>query len=248
MRIVRQLETKRLRINLQFRLQCQHGLRRPRLRPEHHRPYLPRRGRRWGDHRRACGLPGPGRIRPPLSGRTPSELADDLLYQLGALQSLAGAAGAAGAAGGEVRYVKSHGALYNTIVQHDVHAQAVVEAVRSFSPDLPLLPLPGSIALAKADAAGLRGVAEAFADRAYHADGTLVSRREAGAVINDQDAGLGNMVRLAQTAKITAIDGSIIPIDADSICVHSDTPGSVAMAAAVRSGLGSAGITVRSFA
>lgn len=173
---------------------------------------------------------------------THAELADDVLYQLGALQALANGAGA------RIRYVKPHGALYNTIVHHKTHAQAVVDAVRAFSPDLPLLLLPGSMALARAEAAGLRGIAEAFADRAYNPDGTLVSRREAGAVIHDPDTVVGNMVRLAETGKITAINGSTITVDAESICVHSDTPGSVAMAAAVRSGLESAGVDVRSFA
>jgi 5-oxoprolinase (ATP-hydrolysing) subunit A len=173
---------------------------------------------------------------------SPTELADDVLYQLGALQALARAAGA------PVRYVKPHGALYNTIVHHETHAQAVVDAVRAFGGDLPLLLLPGSVALAKAAAAGLRGVAEAFADRAYNPDGTLVSRREPGAVLHDTDLVVANMVRLAQTGKITAIDGTIIRVDAESICVHGDTPGSVAMAAAVRAGLESAGVTVRSFA
>ena len=173
---------------------------------------------------------------------SPTELADDVLYQLGALQALARAAGA------RIRYVKPHGALYNTIVHHEAHAQAVVDAVRAFGGDLPLLLLPGSVALAKAAAAGLRGVAEAFADRAYNPDGTLVSRREPGAVLHDTDLVVANMVRLAQTGKITAIDGSIIRVDAESICVHGDTPGSVAMAAAVRAGLESAGVTVRSFA
>ena len=173
---------------------------------------------------------------------SPTELADDVLYQLGALQALAQAAGA------RIRYVKPHGALYNTIVHHEAHAQAVVDAVRAFGGDLPLLLLPGSVALAKAAAAGLRGVAEAFADRAYNPDGTLVSRREPGAVLHDTDLVVANMVRLAQTGKITAIDGSIIRVDAESICVHGDTPGSVAMAAAVRAGLESAGVTVRSFA
>ncbi|WP_336715745.1 LamB/YcsF family protein [Arthrobacter sp. USHLN218] len=173
---------------------------------------------------------------------SPTELADDVLYQLGALQALAQAAGA------RIRYVKPHGALYNTIVHHEAHAQAVVDAVRAFGGDLPLLLLPGSVALAKAEATGLRGVAEAFADRAYNPDGTLVSRREPGAVLHDPDLVVANMVRLAQTGKITAIDGSIIRVDAESICVHGDTPGSVAMAAAVRAGLESAGVTVRSFA
>jgi 5-oxoprolinase (ATP-hydrolysing) subunit A len=173
---------------------------------------------------------------------SPTELADDVLYQLGALQALAQAAGA------RIRYVKPHGALYNTIVRHEAHAQAVVDAVRAFGGDLPLLLLPGSVALAKAAAAGLRGVAEAFADRAYNPDGTLVSRREPGAVLHDPDLVVANMVRLAQTGKITAIDGSIIRVEAESICVHGDTPGAVAMAAAVRAGLESAGVTVRSFA
>jgi UPF0271 protein len=101
---------------------------------------------------------------------SPTELADDVLYQLGALD------GIARVAGGGIRYVKPHGALYNTMVTHETHAQAVVNAVKAFGGDLPLLLLPGSVALAAAKAAGLRGVAEAFADRAYNPDGTLVSR------------------------------------------------------------------------
>ena len=173
---------------------------------------------------------------------TPSELADDVLYQLGALQALARAAGA------DIRYVKPHGALYNTIVHHEGHAQAVVNAVRAFGTDLPLLLLPGSLALAKAEAAGLRGVAEAFADRAYNPDGTLVSRREAGAVLHDPEVVVANMVRLAQSGEIVAVDGSVVKVQAESICVHGDTPGSVAMAAAVRTGLETAGVGVRSFA
>ncbi|MGO4585084.1 LamB/YcsF family protein [Arthrobacter sp. 2RAF6] len=171
-----------------------------------------------------------------------TELADDVLYQLGALEALAHAAGS------EIKYVKPHGALYNTIVHHKVHAQAVADAVHAFSPGLAILLLPGSVALAKAEAKGLRGVAEAFADRAYNADGTLVSRREEGAVLHDHAAITENMVRLATEGKIVASDGSILDVHAESICVHGDTPGAVAMAAAVRAGLEAAGVTVRSFA
>jgi 5-oxoprolinase (ATP-hydrolysing) subunit A len=171
-----------------------------------------------------------------------TELADDVLYQLGALQALAHAAGS------EIKYVKPHGALYNTIVHHDVHAQAVVDAVHAFSPGLPLLLLPGSVALQKAEARGLRGVSEAFADRAYNPDGTLVSRREEGAVLHDHEAITRNMVRLATEGKIVARDGSLLDVGADSICVHGDTAGAVAMAEAVRAGLEAAGVTVRSFA
>lgn len=171
-----------------------------------------------------------------------TELADDVLYQLGALQALASAAGS------EIKYVKPHGALYNTIVHHEVHAHAVVDAVHAFRPGLPLLLLPGSLALKKAEARGLRALSEAFADRAYNPDGTLVSRREEGAVLHDHAAITENMVRLATEGKIVARDGSVLDVRADSICVHGDTAGAVAMAAAVRAGLESAGVTVRSFA
>jgi UPF0271 protein len=173
---------------------------------------------------------------------TPGELSDDVLYQLGALEALARAAGA------EIRYVKPHGALYNTIVHHEAHAQAVVDAVNAFRPGLPLLLLPGSIALLKAETKGLRAVAEAFADRAYNPDGTLVSRREEGAVLHDRAVISENMVRLATEGVIVARDGSVLRTEAESICVHGDTPGAVAMAAAVREALDSAGVSVRSFA
>ena len=173
---------------------------------------------------------------------SPTELADDVLYQMGALEALARAAG------GGIRYVKPHGALYNTIVRHEAHAQAVVDAVKAFGGDLPLLLLPGSVALEKAGAAGLRGVAEAFADRGYNPDGTLVSRREPGAVLHDEAEVTARMVRLATEGVLTAVDGSDIRVEAESICLHGDTPGAVAMAAAVRSGLDEAGVRIEAFA
>ncbi|MGN6404424.1 LamB/YcsF family protein [Sinomonas sp.] len=172
---------------------------------------------------------------------SPTELADDVVYQLGALEGLARVAGS------QIKYVKPHGALYNTIVHHEAHAQAVVDAVHSYNPDLPLLLLPGAVALRKAEERGLRTVREAFADRAYNPDGTLVSRREPGAVLHDNAVMVENMVRLATEGKIVARDGSVLDVKADSICVHGDTPGAVAMAGAVREGLEAAGVTVRSF-
>lgn len=171
-----------------------------------------------------------------------TELADDVLYQLGALEALARSAG------GTIRYVKPHGALYNTIVHHQAHAQAVVDAVKAFGGDLPLLLLPGSIALDKAEKAGLRGVAEAFADRGYTPDGTLVSRREPGAVLHDEAEVAERMVRLATDGVLRAVDGTDVRVEAESICLHGDTPGAVAMAAAVRAGLESAGVEIRPFA
>ena len=104
----------------------------------------------------------------------PVELADDVTYQIGALSAMARVAGTS------VAYVKPHGALYNTVVHHEQQAQAVVDAVRAYDADLPLLGLPGSELLARAEAAGLRTVREAFADRGYTPEGTLVPRSRAG--------------------------------------------------------------------
>ena len=126
-------------------------------------------------------------------------------------------------------------------------APGVVDAGTEFGGDRPLLLLPGSAALPAAEAAGLRGVAEAFADRAYNPDGTLVSRREKGAVLHDQDIVAANMVRLATEGTITAHDGSVIRTSAESICLHGDTEGAVAMSAAVRRELEAAGVGIRSF-
>lgn len=171
----------------------------------------------------------------------PAELADDVLYQVGALEAMARAAG------GRVAYVKPHGALYNTVVHHEAQADAVVAAVRAYDAGLPLLGLPGSVLLAKAEAAGLRTVTEAFADRAYTPEGTLVSRREPGAVLHDPEDVAARVVRLVTTGRLTAVDGSEIAVAADSVCVHGDSPGAVAMAQAVRAGLEAAGVTLRSF-
>lgn len=173
---------------------------------------------------------------------SPTELAGDVLYQMGALDAIARSAGT------RVAYVKPHGALYNTIVHHEAHAQAVVDAVTAFGGDLPLLLLPGSVALEKAEGAGLRAVTEAFADRAYTPEGKLVSRREQGAVLHDAREVTERMVRLAEEGTLTAVDGATIRVRAESICVHGDTPGSAAMAAEVRAGLERAGVEVRCFA
>ena len=137
----------------------------------------------------------------------PAELTDDVIYQIGALQALATASGTT------VRYVKPHGALYNAIVHHREQAAAVVEAVRAVDPTLPLLGLPGSAVLELADAAGLRTVREAFADRAYTPEGTLVSRRQPGAVLHDPEQVAARMVRLVTDGVITAVDGNDVDRD-----------------------------------
>lgn len=171
---------------------------------------------------------------------TPAELADEVLYQIGALDALARSQGT------KVSYVKPHGALYNTIVHHEAQAQAVVEGVKAFG-DLPLLLLPGSVAIEKAEAAGLRAVREAFADRNYNPDGTLVSRRESNAVLHDPDAVAERVLRLATEGTLNAVDGSEISIGAESVCIHGDSPGAVAMAEHIATRLDSEGIAVRPF-
>jgi UPF0271 protein len=172
----------------------------------------------------------------------PVELTNDVVYQIGALQALAQAAGT------RVKYVKPHGALYNTIAHHAAQAQAVVAAIKDVDPELPLMVLPQSEIERAARAGGLRTVAEAFADRAYNPDGTLVSRREPGAVLHNVDAVVEHVLRIATEGRIRAIDGVLIDVDAQSICLHGETPGVVAMAAAVRGALANADVTIRSFA
>ena len=128
----------------------------------------------------------------------PADLLADVVYQIGALQGLCAAAGTS------VRYVKPHGALYNAVVSHEAQARAVVEAVRRVDPMLPLLGLPGSVLLTIAEAAGIPAVAEAFADRAYTAAGTLVPRSEAGAVLHDPETVAARAVRLVVTGRVDA--------------------------------------------
>lgn len=172
----------------------------------------------------------------------PDELTDDVLYQLGALQ------GIATVAGGRIGYVKPHGALYNTIGHDAKQAAAVVEAVRLFDPSLPVLGMPGSEWLAHAAGAGLSVVHEAFADRAYTPEGTLVPRREPGAVVSEPAAVAARAVRFATEGTVEAIDGTVLAVSARSVCVHSDTPGSLELAKAARRALDEAGVTLRSFA
>ncbi len=172
----------------------------------------------------------------------PAELEADVVYQLGALD------GFARLAGERVRYVKPHGALYNTIVDDTAQAEAVVNALREYDPSLPILGLPGSEVLRLAAAAGQPTVIEAFADRAYTADGRLVARSRPGAVLHDPAEIVSRCRTLATTGRVTAIDGSEVQVDAGSICVHGDTPGAVEIARAVRAALVDVGLELRPFA
>ena len=170
-----------------------------------------------------------------------AELHGDCLYQIGALAGLARAAGTG------LSYVKPHGALYNTIAHDARQAAAVIRAIQDFDPGLPLLALSGAPVVTQARALGLTVICEAFADRAYQPDGQLVSRRLPGAVLHDPVEIAARMLRLVREGRLTAVDGTEISLEAQSICVHGDTPAAVAIAAALRADLAAAGVSLLAF-
>ena len=193
------------------------------------------RGVAVGAHVGYRDIPGFGRR---FIDMDPAELADEVLYQIGALDALARSKGTA------VTYVKPHGALYNTIVHHEAHAQAVIEGIKAFSPDLAVMLLPGGVAVDIAERAGLRVIREAFADRGYNPDGTLVSRREPGAVLHDPEDVAKRVLQVAATGSVTAIDGTEVKVQAESVCVHGDSPGAVEMTQRVARTLHDEGIRI----
>lgn len=172
----------------------------------------------------------------------PSELADDVLYQIGALDGFARRAGSA------VGHVKPHGALYEAVWDDQRQARAVVAAIESYDRRLAVLGQPGSALLRCADEAGLPVVAEGFVDRAYTAAGALVPRCEPAAVVSDAEAVAARAVRLALDGEVVAIDGTVVPMRVESLCLHGDTPGAAALAGRVRAALDGAGVSVRPFA
>jgi 5-oxoprolinase (ATP-hydrolysing) subunit A len=172
----------------------------------------------------------------------PPTLTNEVIYQIAALDGFARVAGT------RVSYVKPHGALYNAVVHHVEQAAAVVEAVRLYDASLPLMGLPGSSILDQAVDAGMRTVTEAFADRGYTPQGTLVPRSQPGALLHDPRQVAERMVAMVRTGQLPAIDGSDVAVSARSICVHGDSPAAVEMAVAVRKALSEAGIDVRPFA
>jgi UPF0271 protein len=172
----------------------------------------------------------------------PEELAAEVLYQIAALD------GIAKAEGGRVGYVKPHGALYNRAAHDAEQAEAIAAAVASFDKTLPVLSLPGSQTAAAAARAGLPTVTEAFADRAYNDDATLVRRGKPGAVLTDSAAVAARVTGLVTEGRIEAVSGKELQISARSVCIHGDTPGAVRLAWAVRAALEQAGVTLSSFA
>ena len=194
--------------------------------------YAASRGVMVGAHVAYRDLAGFGRR---YVDESPDELKADVMYQIAALEGMARSVGA------QVRYVKPHGALYNRIVRDESQAAAV-------DASLAILTQPGAVVGRLAAQAGLRVFHEAFADRAYNVDGTLVSRRLPDAVIADPAEVAARVLRMVCEHEVVAIDGTVVPLNADSVCVHGDSPSAVAMARAVRARLESEGVAIRAFA
>jgi UPF0271 protein len=170
---------------------------------------------------------------------SPREVEDDVLYQLAAL------AGMAATQRVRLQHVKAHGALYNQACRDAALAQAIARAVAAFDSSLILLGLPQSALLRAGREAGLRVAAEVFADRAYDADGSLTSRKKPGAVLHDPEQVVDRAICMVRDRQVIATDGSRVPLVADTICLHGDTPGSAELARRVKRGLLDAGITVK---
>jgi 5-oxoprolinase (ATP-hydrolysing) subunit A len=169
------------------------------------------------------------------------ELADDVVYQIGALQACARASGTT------VRYVKAHGALNNVSVVDAEVAGALVDAVLAVDAALPLLVQPDSEIERAARAAGLTAVAEAFPDRAYEPDGTLRDRSRADAVLHDVDVITARAVQLATGGGVPLDDGATLSLAASSLCLHGDNDRAVASARSVAAALRARGVELRSF-
>jgi UPF0271 protein len=170
----------------------------------------------------------------------PAEVEADVVYQVGALMAFVGSHGA------RLVHVKPHGALYNQAAVDEALARAIARAVARISRDLVFVGAASSPVMRRAaEAEGLRFAAEAFADRAYAQDGTLVPRGHKGAVLTHTQEVAARAVRIAREGRLAAADGTEIALAADTICLHGDTPGAVAHARAVRAALEAAGVEVR---
>jgi UPF0271 protein len=170
---------------------------------------------------------------------TPREVEDYVTYQIGALAAIAATEGV------RLRHVKPHGALYNMAAADAALADAIARATAAVDPSLALFGLSGSELVAAARRHGLRGVSEAFADRAYRPNGSLVARGEVGAVLEDPATIAARAVSMATTQSVLAEDGTIVPLVTDSICLHGDTAGAGDLARAVRAALTAANVDVR---
>ncbi len=167
---------------------------------------------------------------------SPDEAKNDVTYQVGALQAFT--------SNKKLQHVKPHGAMYNMAVNDESLAQAICEAMLDLDSDMILVALAGSRWVDIAEDMGLKVAREIFADRALNPDGTLVSRSQPGSVIHNTSEVVERSLRMVTEGKATAISGEVIEVQADSLCLHGDTPGAVEMAASLKSELESAGVEI----
>jgi 5-oxoprolinase (ATP-hydrolysing) subunit A len=168
---------------------------------------------------------------------TADELRASIIHQVGAVAAIARSLDV------ELRHVKPHGALYNRAARDQAVAETIATAIRRASPELILVGLAGSALVGAGVSAGLQVASEAFADRAYEPDGSLRSRRRPGAIIATPAAAAKQAVSIVRDGRVTALDGTVIAVRADTICIHGDTPGAAEYVAAVRAALDKAGVT-----
>lgn len=169
---------------------------------------------------------------------TPAEAKAYVTYQIGALEAFARAAGIS------LRHVKAHGALYNMAAKDEKLAMAIAEAVKATNPELILMGLANSCLTKAGEQIGLRVAHEVFADRAYQVDGTLVGRSQPGSMIEDADLAIRRVVKMVKEGKVEAVTGEDISIQADSICVHGDSPKALEFVQKIRKALEEEGILV----
>ncbi|MEO5897067.1 MAG: 5-oxoprolinase subunit PxpA [Vicinamibacterales bacterium] len=167
---------------------------------------------------------------------TPEEARDDITYQIGALAAFTTAK--------RLQHVKPHGAIYNMAVQNDDLAKGICDGVLQADPELVITVLAGSRWVGIARAMGLRVARETFVDRSFNADGTLVSRGKTGAVIHEPTAVIERAIRIATERTVVAATGEVIPIEADTMCLHGDNPEAATLAAALRRAFEAAGIAL----
>jgi UPF0271 protein len=198
------------------------------------------RGVSIGAHPGFLDLQGFGRRQ--IVGLSASEIETFVAYQIGALQ------GVARLAGGKVTHVKIHGAMSNMACEDDAMSAAIARAIKQVDPQLIFVVLPFSALQRQGEKEGLRLAIELFADRAYEDNGLLMSRKKPGSVIHDGKTAAENVVAMVRNQAVTTGSGKALPTRVDTICIHSDTPGAIAIARQVRQGLIDAGVAIRPFA
>jgi 5-oxoprolinase (ATP-hydrolysing) subunit A len=198
------------------------------------------RGVAAGAHPSFLDLWGFGRR--PIQGERPEDVEKHIIYQIGAIQALAQSAGM------KLQHVKTHGSLGNMANDDEALADAVARAIRAVDRDLIFVVMPGLATERAGERAGLRMAREIYADRAYAENGNLLSRKLEGAVIHDAEQAAERVLRMVETQAVETVSGKRIKVDIDTVCVHGDTPGAVAMARRVRETLVSAGVELASMA